>query len=177
MNEHRDTLPPRGAGCSTARTVLRDLWVDERLDDLPTGSERGSGGGRLPSPADGPSERSRAAQEGPCGSDRLSSDLVDPAILLHIERCPSCRREAAELERLGRSLYIGLDSLCGAIADRMEGDIEGTLQRIRGESQAASFLRRSRLRLRFVLWISFLAFTFLASVLLAMALHKALQGQ
>ena len=148
MNEHDGILPSPESGCGPAKILLQGLWVDGRLGDI----------------------------RSPAVPPRRDGSRVDAAILRHIEDCPSCQQEADELNQLGQSLQVGLDSLCGAISETMSQDIEGTLQRIRELSGNARFLRRIRRPVRLVLWISLLAFSLLASVILAVTVYQALKG-
>ena len=154
--------------CSSAQSLLRDLWVNGDLDDLPLqSSPQGDD-------ASGAPRRSRIGRGAPPRSRR--GGFADTAVRRHIDACPSCRREADELSRLGQSLRVGLESLCGAIAETMDQDIEGTLRKLREDTGHAKFLHLLRRPLRLVLWISFLAFTLLASIGLAVAMFQALRG-
>ena len=165
MNEHDRIEHFPESGCTATKILLQDLWVDGRLGDF-----------RPPTVSSVPLETSPRQQDELLRSGlRRDGNMVDAAILRHIEDCPSCQQEADELDRLGQSLQMGLDSLCGAISETMSQDIEGTLQRIRELSGHARFLRRIRRPFRLVLWISFLAFSLLASVMLAVAVYQALK--
>lgn len=189
MNEHDRIQPSAESGCTPTKILLQDLWVDGRLGDIrpptvpsavpseldPLAVPPDSGWNDAP-PAGEPLETSPRQQDEPLRSGlRRDGNRVDAAILRHIEDCPSCQQEADELNRLGQSLQMGLDSLCGAISETMSQDIEGTLQRIRELSGNARFLRRIRRLFRLVLWISFIAFSLLASVTLAVAVFQALK--
>ncbi len=176
MNACGDDQPSPEGGCTSAQSLLRDLWVDGDLGALPLRGIRSRKGDDSPgSPAaEAPADRSCAGRGSPPRSRR--EGRVDTAVLRHIEDCPVCRREADDLDRLGTSLRLGLESLCGAIAETMDQDIEGTLEKLREESGQARFLRRARRSLRLVLWISLLAFTLLASIGLAVAVYQALKG-
>ena len=177
MNEHDGILPSPESGCGPAKILLQDLWVDGRLGDIDPPEVVDSRWNDAP-PAGEPLEPSRREQDAPLrsGPRRGGANMGDSAILRHIEDCPSCQQEADELNQLGQSLQVGLDSLCGAISETMSQDIEGTLQRIRELSGNARFLRRIRRPVRLVLWISLLAFSLLASVVLAVAVYQALKG-
>jgi hypothetical protein len=169
MNERDRIQPSPESSCGPTKILLQGLWVDGRLGDI-----------RPPTVSWEPLETSPRQQDEPLRSGLrrdggLDGSRVDAAILRHIEDCPSCQQEADELKQLGQSLQMGLDSLCGAISETMNQDIEGTLQRIRELSGHAGFLRRIRRPFRLVLWISFLAFSLLASVTLAVAVYQTLK--
>ena len=170
MSEHGDIEPassPRkdeasSLSCVSAQNTLQDLWVDGRLGDL-----------GLPTT---PSQTATVDLSGSPPQSTPSPLPVDTAILGHISGCRSCRREADELGRLGRSLQIGLDRLGRVVGSTMDDGIETTLQKVLEESRDAKSLRRVRRPLRLVLWLSLLAFTFIACLLLSVALYRALQG-
>ena len=186
MNE-RDGVPPSPeSGCRPAKILLQDLWVDGRLGVIRPPPDPQEPGRREPEALDSrwsdaprsgePPQPSRLKQDARLRSGLRSGSNMDSAILRHIEDCPSCQQEADELDQIGQSLQLGLDSLCGAISETMTQDIEGTLARIRELSGKARILRRIRRPLRFVLWISLLAFSLLLSVILAVTVFRALKG-
>lgn len=179
MNENDASLSPKQS-CASAKSALRDLWVDGRLSELRSrgASNRPISSGARSDEDSSPSgaHRRAAGEQSTPPFAGVPSKLVDPAILRHLEHCPTCRQEADELDRLGQSLEVGLHSLCSAIAETMDEGIEGTLRQIREEPRDARLLRRVRRPLRFVLWLGFLAFTLLASALLAVAVYKVVAG-
>ena len=160
MNEDRTS----SVSCATAIDTLQNLWAVGRLTDL-----------ELPTASSSSTALRTSGDEELQGTPQFRSP-TDTEIAGHLNHCPSCRREAEEIGRLGQALETGLDRLGRAIGSTMDEGIETTLQRIVEEPPNAKFLRRIRRAIRLVLWLSLLGFTFIACLLLAVAVYKATMG-
>ena len=94
----------------------------------------------------------------------------------HLASCGSCRGEAQMLQDLDSSLRSGLAALGERTSPLTRERISETIRRTREESSEAQLIRRIRRPLRILLWGIFYAFTLLASLALAVAVYKAIQG-
>jgi hypothetical protein len=154
--------------CALARESLKARWTEGALRRSAPGAAGSTGGGDSTGSAGGP--LSDASLCGP------PLQPIPSSVSEHLRTCPQCRGEAQEICHLDSILSGGFSSWEACVGQPSDELVASTLARVQEEAPEATLFRRLRRSTRLLLWGLFYAFTLLASMILAVALYRAVRG-